>query len=124
MKDGKNETDRGRPQPWANAQGYMLSPLRGWRKVVQHQLLNGHSFVGPPQFVVLKNSTPRKSATSKLTLQKNAIAKLTPWARQLKRRVAFITRPAASAVGSVNQQAVDDFRYGLQGLLLFLVAAL
>ena len=50
----------------ADARGYMLSPLRGWRKVV-HQFLNGHSFVGPPQFVVLKNSTPRKSATSKLT---------------------------------------------------------
>ena len=40
MKDGKNETDRGRPQPWANAQGYMLSPLRGWRIAVQYHFLN------------------------------------------------------------------------------------
>ena len=44
MKDGKNGTDIGHRQPWANAQGYILSPLRGWLHVVQYQLLTGRIF--------------------------------------------------------------------------------
>ena len=49
MKDGKNETDRRRPQPRANTRGYMLSPLRGWFSHCFIQLIKRISIHWPPE---------------------------------------------------------------------------